>query len=98
MAEPEFPAEPVLSGARSAVFTVSAYVLAVMLGLCLGAWSAGWDRVGAEGCIVEFVVESRLGLRRRVALSCFFGLGMLTLIYYKFDRARWESLNALAFF
>lgn len=70
--ERERPIEPVLAGASSALLDVSAYCAAALVGACLGAWSAGWDRYGAETCMHELVFY---GLRRRPSLVCIFASG-----------------------
>ena len=95
MTDRDDPLESLLSGATGAAVVVACYFCATLLGICLGAWSAGWDVYGAEACVWEFFSTS-LGLRKLTGLLSFVGIGLTTLFYFKVGAFRWESLNALA--
>lgn len=95
MTDREYPLEPLLSGARGAAAVVAGYFSATVLGICLGAWSAGWDVHRGEDFVYYFL-GYYLGLRKLAGLLSFMGLGFTTYLYYKLDFLKWEFVNAIA--
>ncbi len=85
-----------LGGVAAAWGIALGYASAMLTGIALGAWSAGFDIVGLAPCMWK-LVEKFLGLAMLRGLVSFLGIGLSAALYFKTEKRRWDlaCLSAL---